>query len=60
MEKMIKKLNQVSSNSCKAVLTLSVAALETWGPGCSLLFYEPKEPKNLKNINLKKLRKELK
>jgi cyclic lactone autoinducer peptide len=43
-----------------AALTLSLAVLDNPGSGCSLLFYEPKEPTNLKEINLKKLRKGLK
>jgi cyclic lactone autoinducer peptide len=43
-----------------AALTLSLAVLDNPGNGCSLLLYEPKEPKNLNEINLKELRKGLK
>ena len=56
---MIKKFNNVSSNSCMTVLALAVTVLDAWGPGCSLLFYEPKEPKTLKSTDLKKLRMDL-
>ena len=59
MKKIIKKFSRLSSNSCMAVLALAVTVLDSWFPGCSLLFYEPKEPKTLKNTNLKKLRKDL-
>jgi cyclic lactone autoinducer peptide len=60
MKKESKKFSSLSSGSCMAALTLSLAVLDNPGSGCSLLFYEPKEPTNLKEINLKKLRKGLK
>jgi cyclic lactone autoinducer peptide len=60
MKKVNKKFSNLSSNSCMAALTLSLAVLDNPGNGCSLLLYEPKEPKNLNEINLKELRKGLK
>lgn len=56
MKKMVTKVNGMLSNACGTAVGLSVSLLDGWGPGCMFLFYEPKEPKNLKKVNLKELK----
>ncbi len=57
MKKLIGKVSGLLSKSSITVLSLSVVALDFWGSGCSLFFYESKEPEALQNIDLKELRK---
>jgi cyclic lactone autoinducer peptide len=60
MKKVIKISKLFLTNTCMTALALSIAVVESWGPGCSLLFYEPKKPEGLDTLNLRELRKSLK
>lgn len=57
--KNMKEKSSLSSILCKKVLSSSLTSLENGLDECILILYEPKQPENLKEVNLKQLSKKL-
>ncbi len=58
----MKKVNEktkLSSILSKKVLSSSMTSLEIGLDECILILYEPEQPKNLKEVDLKQLSREL-
>lgn len=56
----MKKTSGLSTKLCKKALTASLGNLaEVYGE-CILIFFEPKQPENMNNVDLKQLRDNIK
>lgn len=55
-----KKKNKLSTELCRAALSVSMASVSNHVDDCTFLFYEPKQPKLLAQTDLKQLKKMIK
>ena len=50
---------KLSTKLCKAVLSLSMNSLNETDDDCTFILYEPKQPKQLHQVDLKQLKKSI-